>query len=52
MSTLKTLSNKFYAWRKQRDAVLELSKLSDRELSDIGIVRADIQDRVRGAMVG
>lgn len=30
-------------WRRERDAVRELSHLSDRELADLGIARADIK---------
>lgn len=29
-------------WRRYRDTVNELSRLSNRELSDLGISRADI----------
>jgi uncharacterized protein YjiS (DUF1127 family) len=42
MSHLKTITEKFSAWRRYRDAVRELSSLNDRELIDIGINRADI----------
>lgn len=35
-------------WRQQRQAVRELSGLSDRELADIGIVRGQIEAIVRG----
>jgi uncharacterized protein YjiS (DUF1127 family) len=35
------------AWRKYRDAVRELSQLSDRELDDIGVPRGDIENIVR-----
>ena len=47
MTTLKTISEKFAAWRRYRDAVRELSQLSDRELIDIGIRRGDIEFIVR-----
>jgi uncharacterized protein YjiS (DUF1127 family) len=43
MTTLKTISEKLNAWRRYRDAVWELSQLSDRELSDIGIRRGEIE---------
>ena len=36
MTTLKTISEKVNAWRRYREAVRELSQLTDRELSDIG----------------
>ena len=44
---LKFLSEKFTVWRKYREAVKELSQLTDRELSDIGIRRGDIEEIVR-----
>jgi uncharacterized protein YjiS (DUF1127 family) len=47
MTTLKTISEKLQAWRKYREAVRELSALTDRELSDIGIRRGDIEFIVR-----
>lgn len=47
MTSLKTISQKLAAWRRYREAVRELSQLSDRELSDIGIRRGDIDHIVR-----
>jgi uncharacterized protein YjiS (DUF1127 family) len=47
MTSLRTISEKLNAWRRYREAVRELSQLSDRELSDIGIRRGDIEDIVR-----
>ncbi len=47
MTSLKSISEKLAAWRRYRDAVRELSQLSDRELSDIGIRRGDIEQVVR-----
>ena len=47
MTSLKTISEKLTAWRRYREAVRELSQLSDRELSDIGIRRGDIEYIVR-----
>ena len=47
MTSLKTISEKLTAWRRYREAVRELSQLSDRELSDIGIRRGDIENIVR-----
>ena len=44
---IKTLSAKLHAWRRFRDSVRELSRLSDRELNDLGIGRCDIEDVVR-----
>jgi uncharacterized protein YjiS (DUF1127 family) len=47
MTPFKTITEKLNAWRRYRDAVKELSQLSDRELSDIGIRRGDIEFIVR-----
>jgi uncharacterized protein YjiS (DUF1127 family) len=47
MTPLKTISEKLTSWRKYRDAVRELSQLTDRELDDIGIRRGDIEHIVR-----
>jgi uncharacterized protein YjiS (DUF1127 family) len=47
MTPLKMISEKLAAWRRYRDAVRELSLLSDRELEDIGIRRGDIEFTVR-----
>ena len=44
---LKVLSEKLISWRKYRDAVRELSQLTDRELNDIGIRRGDIEEIAR-----
>ena len=44
---LKTITEKLNAWLRYREAVKELSQLSDRELSDIGIRRGDIEFIVR-----
>ena len=51
MTALKTISEKLNAWRRYRDAVRELSQLTDRELSDIGIRRGDIEDVVRRSVM-
>jgi uncharacterized protein YjiS (DUF1127 family) len=47
MISLKTISEKLNAWRRYRAAVSELSKLSDHELSNIGIGRGDIEHVAR-----
>jgi uncharacterized protein YjiS (DUF1127 family) len=47
MIPLKAISEKLNVWRRCREAVRELSQFSDRELSDIGIRRCDIEDIVR-----
>ena len=36
-------------WRRERSAISQLSRLSDRELSDLGIARRDIQAVARYA---
>lgn len=50
MTSLKTIAEKLNAWRRYREAVRELSQLSDRELEDIGIRRGDIHFVVSGAV--
>ncbi|MGO9742103.1 MAG: DUF1127 domain-containing protein [Roseiarcus sp.] len=42
MTRFKTIAEKLAAWRRYRDAVRELSALTDRELTDIGVRRGDI----------
>jgi uncharacterized protein YjiS (DUF1127 family) len=42
MTSIKSITQKLAAWRRYREAVRELSQLSDRELDDIGIRRGDI----------
>lgn len=37
-----TLAAKFRAWKSKHDTRVELNRLSERELEDIGICRADI----------
>ena len=44
---IRSLTVKIAAWRRYRESVRELSRLSDRELNDLGIGRADIQSLVR-----
>ncbi|MGO4873035.1 MAG: DUF1127 domain-containing protein [Roseiarcus sp.] len=50
MTSLKTIAEKLNAWRRYREAVRELSQMTDRELEDIGIRRGDIRYVVRGAI--
>ncbi|HEY6521088.1 MAG TPA: DUF1127 domain-containing protein [Roseiarcus sp.] len=52
MSPLKTISEKLATWRRYREAVRELSQLSNRELDDIGIRRGDIEFIVRRSVAG
>ena len=40
---LSLLAAKISAWRRYRESVREVSRLSDRELSDLGIARGDIE---------
>jgi uncharacterized protein YjiS (DUF1127 family) len=47
MTSIKTITEKLHAWRRYRDAVRELARLSDRELNDIGVRRGDIEFIVR-----
>jgi uncharacterized protein YjiS (DUF1127 family) len=43
MASFKTIAVKLNAWRRYREAVRELSHLSDHELEDIGIHRCEIE---------
>jgi uncharacterized protein YjiS (DUF1127 family) len=45
--TLKIISEKIKNWQRTREAIRELSQLSDRDLADLGIRRADIESVVR-----
>ncbi len=47
MASFKTITQKINAWRRYREAVRELSQLSDHELSDIGVSRCDIGNIAR-----
>ena len=49
MTSIKSITEKLAAWRRYRDAVRELSALTDRELDDIGIRRGDIPFIAAGA---
>jgi uncharacterized protein YjiS (DUF1127 family) len=39
---LSSIARYFHVWKRYGTAMQELSQLSDRELSDIGITRSDI----------
>jgi uncharacterized protein YjiS (DUF1127 family) len=39
----KPFAEKLEAWKRYREAVKELSQLSDRELHDIGVNRGNIE---------
>ena len=51
MISLQTFSEKLKTWRRHREAMRELSQLSDHELSDIGIGRGDIEYVARRPVV-
>ena len=51
MTTLKSVAEKLAAWRRYHEAVRELSQMTDRELSDIGIRRGDIETIVRQSLI-
>ena len=39
---LRKIGTAFSTWNRRRSAIQELSALSDRQLADIGLLRADI----------
>ena len=47
MLLLKAVWAKLNAWRRYREAVRELSQLSDHELCNIGIDRGDVETIAR-----
>ncbi len=47
----KTFTTRLAAWRRERETIRELSSLSNRELNDLGIGRADIPFVAAGATV-
>ncbi|MDE3175765.1 MAG: DUF1127 domain-containing protein [Pseudomonadota bacterium] len=49
MTPFKSITEKLNAWRRYREAVRELSQLTDRELDDIGVRRGDIPFIAAGA---
>ncbi len=50
MSFFKSILKQMHKRAEYRHAVDQLTRMSDRELSDIGINRADIHDVVRQDM--
>ncbi|WP_117195659.1 DUF1127 domain-containing protein [Rhizobium terrae] len=44
------IAKKLNTWRKYRETVNELGRMTDRELSDLGIGRADIRRVARTAV--
>jgi uncharacterized protein YjiS (DUF1127 family) len=51
MKFIKKMSGYLQKRAEYKHAVTQLSSMSDRELSDIGVSRADIHDIVRQDMV-
>ena len=49
MTSMK-LVNSFASWRKYRETCVELNRLSERELSDIGMTRSEIPFAARRAL--
>ena len=49
-STTMNLIRNYRNWRRYRDTVSELSRLSNRELTDLGISRSDIHYVARKAV--
>jgi uncharacterized protein YjiS (DUF1127 family) len=43
MASIKIITQKLSAWRRYRQALRELSQMSDHEPCDIGIHRCDIE---------
>ncbi|MCL6652004.1 hypothetical protein A6R70_06850 [Agrobacterium rubi] len=48
--TTMNISRSLNNWRKYRQTVTELGRMSDRELSDLGIGRSDIRRVARTAV--
>jgi uncharacterized protein YjiS (DUF1127 family) len=44
---VKMIAEKVSAWRRYRISVRELSRLTDRELNDLGLNRFDIESVAR-----
>ena len=47
--TINTFYGQLRRWRRYRETVRELNSLSSRDLSDVGIVRGDINRIAREA---
>lgn len=50
--SLKSLTERVREWHRYRESVRELSRLSDRELNDLGISRADILHVAKNGLRG
>jgi uncharacterized protein YjiS (DUF1127 family) len=51
MASVKFISQKLNEWRRYREALRQLSQMSDHELSDIGISRGNIESVARGSVI-
>ena len=47
-TVVASITSAFVGWRDSRQTRRELSRLSDRELDDIGLTRGDIERVARG----
>ena len=48
--TIKSLTERILCWRRYRQSIRELSRLSDRELADLGINRLEISSIARRSL--
>jgi uncharacterized protein YjiS (DUF1127 family) len=48
--SFKFLSERILNWRRYRQSIRELSRLTDRELADLGISRFEIPSVVRRSL--
>ncbi|MBP1849879.1 DUF1127 domain-containing protein [Rhizobium halophytocola] len=46
------ITRSFNNWRKYRQTITELGRMTDRELTDLGIGRSDIRRVARDAIAG
>jgi uncharacterized protein YjiS (DUF1127 family) len=49
-SNIMNLIRNYRNWRRYRETVTELSRLSNRELTDLGISRSDIHSVARKSL--
>ena len=50
IAAMKTWWTAYLARRNEREAILQLHAMSDRELRDIGLSRSEIEGAVRGQL--
>ena len=48
--TIRNLTERILSWRRYRQSIRELSRLSDRELADLGINRLEIASIARKSL--